>query len=236
MISSIPKWLGDLFEGTLRPNVKIRDTTYLSPKIKKIRFQGNVSRLNIPMGYANVIRVSETEFRNYTLIHHDTENDIFDIVFHIHGNGVGSHYINGLTKNDELYISPPRGKKLYEPSVKKQFIFGDETSLGFASSILPSLKEYKHQYLFCFELEEENHNVPQLLGLDQYVVFQKNNSFSNENWINKLPIFETDNWLDANFILTGNITSIRIFKKILKEKKVNRILSQGYWLEGKKGI
>ena len=236
MISSIPKWIGNLFEGTLSPNVKVIQTTYLSPQIKRIRFHGKVSNMKIQIGYANVIRVSETEFRNYTVAHHDIENDIFDIIFHIHGNGVGSKYIDSLTTNDEVYISPPRGKKMYEPAVKRQFIFGDETSLGFASSILPSLKKRDHQYQFCFELDKENFNVPQLLGLEDFLLFPKTDSASSEIWINELPIFETDNWREANFILTGNVSSVQTFKKVLKAKKAGRILSQGYWLEGKKGL
>lgn len=236
MISSIPKWIGNLFEGTLSSNVKVIQTTYLSQQIKKIRFQGDLARMNIQIGYANVIRVSETEFRNYTISHYDKKSGIFDVIFHIHGNGIGSGYINGLILNDELYISPPRGKKLYEPGVKKQLIFGDETSFGFACSILPSLKKHKHQYQFYLELDEENHNVPQLLGLDQFTVFPKNNSFVSENWINSLPIFKTDNWQETNFILTGNVKSLKTFRKVLRDKNAGRIISQGYWLEGKKGL
>ena len=236
MISSIPKWIGDLFEGTLRPNVKIVETTYLSPQIKKIRFKGKVSKTTIPIGYANVIRVSETQFRNYTIAHHDKENGLLDIVFHIHGNGVGSQYIDGLTTNDELYISPPRGKKMYDPNVKKQIIFGDETSLGFAISMLPNLKDNRHQYHFYFELDEENYNVTQLLGLKQCTVFPKSNSLRNLNWINDSPIFDAIDWHDANFILTGNVSSIQSFRKLLKEKKTGKILAQGYWLQGKKGL
>ena len=236
MISSIPKWMGGLLEGILSPNVKVLQTTYISPHIKKIRFQGNAFKQDISIGYANVIRVSETELRNYTVVHYDNKHGIFDMVFHIHGNGVGSSYIDRLGTNDELYISPARGKKMYNPNVKKQFIFGDETSLGFACSILPSLKQNNHQFQYYFQLDKENSNAPQLLGLEHYTTFPKNDSFGNENWIRNLPVFETTDWLHANFVLTGNVKSIQTFRKVLKEKKMEKILSQGYWLEGKKGL
>lgn len=236
MISSIPKWMSGLLESALNYNATILQITNVSPQIKKIRFQGNLSKMNIQIGYANVIRVSKTEFRNYTIAHHDTKNDILDIIFHTHGNGVRSQYIDSLAINDQLYISPARGKKMYNPNVKKQFIFGDETSLGLACSMLSSLKQNKHQFQYYFQLDRENINAPHLLGLEHYATFPKNGSFANENWMRNLPIFETPDWLHANFILTGNVKSIQTFRKVLKEKKVENILSQGYWLEGKKGL
>ena len=61
--------------------------------------------MNFQIGYANVIRVSETEYRNYTVAYHDIEKGIFDIIFHLHGKGVGCQYIDSLVTNDELYIS-----------------------------------------------------------------------------------------------------------------------------------
>lgn len=236
MISSIPKWMGGLLEGVLSPNVKVLQTTYISPQIKKIRFQGNAFKQNIPIGYANVIRVSDTELRNYTVARHDNKTGIFDMVFHIHGNGVGSKYIDCLGTNDEMYISPARGKKMYNPGVKKQFFVGDETSLGFACSIFPSLQQNKNQFQFYFQLDKGNNDAPGLLGLEYYTTFPKSDSFSNENWVRELPFFRSNDWQDANFILTGNVQSIQNFRKVLKEKKMGNILSQGYWLKGKKGL
>src|SRR3546814_14985264 len=66
------------------------------------------------------------------------------------------------------------GKKQYEPTIKQHLIFGDETSFGLACSFLPYLKMNQHQFQFYFELDESNFNVPQLLGLENYSVFSKN--------------------------------------------------------------
>lgn len=228
--------MSGLVEGVLSPNVQVLHATYITPHIKKIRFHGNAFKQNISIGYANVIRVSETELRNYTVAHHDNKNGIFDMVFHVHGNGVGSRYIDRLDINDEMYISPARGKKMYNPSVKKQFIFGDETSLGFACSILPDLQQNKNQFQYYFQLDKANNDAPGLLGLEHYTTFPKTDSFSNENWVRELPVFKSNDWKDANFILTGNVQSIQNFRKVLKEKKMGNILSQGYWLKGKKGL
>ena len=236
MISTIPKWMIGLFGNKLSPNVKVVATTFLSLQVKKIRFQGDLTEWDFSIGYASVIRVSETEFRNYTVAYHDKENGVFDIIFHIHGNGVGSKFIDSLQVSDELFISPPRGKKLYEINEKQQFFFGDETSLGVACALLPLLKKNKHQFQFYFELDEANKSVPELLELENYTVFPKNNSFRNEKWIITLPLFQTHEWKTANLALVGNVKSVQTFRKVLKEKKLGNIYSQGYWLEGKKGL
>lgn len=236
MISSIPKWVGDVFGGLLRPNMKVLEISNISPYIRKIRLEGDISRMNLQIGYANVIRVSETEYRNYTISFHDAKEGIADIVFHIHGNGVGSRYIDSLNAGDELYLSSPRGRKEYDPNVKRQFIFGDETSLGLACSFLPVLRENRHQFQFYFELDEANQNAPQQLGLENYTVFLKNGLFRDEKRISDLPGFRVTDWQGANFILTGNVRSVQAFRKVLKDTGAGKILSQGYWLEGKKGL
>lgn len=236
MISSIPKWMIALFGNKLSPNVTVVEITFISLQIKKIRFQGDISEWDFSIGYASVIRVSETEFRNYTVAYHNKENGVFDIIFHIHGNGVGSKFIESLKVSDELFISPPRGKKLYEQNEQQQFFFGDETSLGVAFAILPLLKKNNHQFQFYFELDEENKSVPELLELENYTVFTKNNSFRNEKWLNTLPLFQTQEWNKSNFALVGNAKSVQTFRKVLKDKKQGNIYSQGYWLEGKKGL
>ncbi|MGV3765978.1 MAG: FAD-binding oxidoreductase [Chitinophagaceae bacterium] len=236
MISTIPKWIGDLFESTLRPNVKVMDTSCISPNVTRIRFKGDISKMNFQPGYANVIRVTETEYRNYTVAFHDKEKGVFDIIFHIHGNGVGSKYINALKKGDELYISHPRGRQYYDPAVKQQFVFGDETGLGVALSLMPYFKKNNHTFQYCFELDGANKNAPGILGLENYTVFPKDGSFWQEKWIHDLPLFRDPDWKTGNFILVGNVKSVLAFKKVLKDNMSGKIITQGYWLEGKKGL
>ncbi len=236
MISTIPKWIGDLLENSVGPSVTVLETVYITPAIKKICFQGNISKMNFLIGGASVIRVSDTEYRNYTIAYHNIEKGILEIVFNIHGNGVGSRYMDTLKTGDKIHISSPRGHKAYDPTVKQHFIFGDETSLGLACSLLPSLKENNHQFQFYFELDEENINAPQSLGLENFTVFPKNNSFRNEKWISDLPIVKASDWQTAKFILAANVKSVQTFRKVLKNTATGKIFAQGYWLEGKKGL
>ncbi len=236
MISKIPKWIGDLLEKSIGPNLTVLEIVKVTPSIKKIRFQGDISKMKFIPGGASVTRVSETEYRNYTIADYNIEKGIVEIIFHIHGNGIGSQYFDSLKIGDSALISEPRGRNQYNPEVKQHFIFGDETSLGLACSLFPILKQNQHQFQFYFELNEENINAPQILGLENYLVFPKDGSFRNEKEIHELPVFNTTDWLSANFILTGNAQSLQTFKKVLKQKITGKIYSQWYWLEGKKGL
>lgn len=236
MISSIPKWLGNLFETSLRPNMDVVETTYVSTQIKKIRLRGDISKMNFQLGYANVIRVSETEFRNYTVAAYDDAGGTIDILCHIHGKGTGSRFMDGLRAGDQLYMSIPRGKKFYEGAVSQYVLFGDETSLGLANAFLPTLKSNKHDYRFYFELDEENRRAPDALELDNVAVFPKSGIFRSEPELRTLPIFASDRWQEANFVLTGNVASMQNIRKVLKGWARGKVSFQGYWLEGKQGL
>lgn len=236
MISTLPKWAGGILESLVGQRAEVINTSYLSPHLKKVRFRSDIAHVNFQIGYASVLRVNEIEYRNYTIAYHNSKMGILDIIFHIHDNGPGSQYAHNLSIGDQLYISNPRGHKVYNPKIQRQFFFGDETSLGLACSMLPILKQNKHLFQFYLELDDANKDVPGLLGLENYRIFSKNKSFFNEKWIDELPIFQGEDWLHASYILVGNVNSIQTFRKALKKKGVKSISAQGYWLQGKKGL
>lgn len=236
MISSMPKWAGDLVEGLMAPKVRVGKISFISPQLRKIRFQGHIDRMNFQIGYASVIRVSETEYRNYTVAYYDIREGIMDFVFHIHGNGIGSSVIDALKIGDELFITGPRGRKEYDSTIKRYLIFGDETSLGLACAFLPVLQLNHHLFQFYFELDEANNNAPAMLGLENYTVFPKDGSFKNGEWISRLPVFNQPDCNETRFVLTGNARSVQTFRKVVKNKGRGKASHQGYWLEGKKGL
>ncbi|MGG5598583.1 siderophore-interacting protein [Myroides sp. C8-3] len=236
MISTLPKWVSSLFGNALRPNMKIVEIIYLSTAIKQIRFKGDISKWNFQAGYANVIRINDTDFRNYSVAVYNLEESTFDMIFTLHGNGVGSDLIASLQVGDELFISLPRGKRLYESFVEQQLFFGDETSLGLACFLLPLFKENKQRFHFYFELNASNEEVPQRLGLENFTIVPKNNACKERTWMENMSLFEDPSWINANFILTGNVNSVQQIRKTLKAKKGGKICFQGYWLEGKKGL
>lgn len=236
---SAPKWVFDVFDRLLSTKSSlmiITEVEYLSATVKRIQFSGNFTDVHVGVGSFIDFRVSDTEARRYTISDMDTTNGLLELIVHLHGNAPGSCFMDRLNTGDDVHINPPRAYNYYDPSVKKYVIFGDETSLALACSFLPVLTQHQHAFQFYLELDEENQHIPTRLQLKNCSVFSKNGSFSDEKWVNALPIVQSAEWQQANFVLTGNAQSVRTFRKVLKDKCKGKIVSHGYWLEGKKGL
>lgn len=233
------KWFGDVMDSLMASKIPLMITTgvwYLNPKMKKIRFEGNLSGLDFQLGYAVFIRVSDTEYRNYTASYVDVEKGILELLVFLHSDAPGCRFIDAIKVGDQVHIGMPRGSRQYDASVKKQVIFGDETSLALACSFYPFLKKNIHQFQFYFELDTSNELLPGLLGLENYTIFPKG-SFKMEDWVATLPILKESVWQNANFVLTGNVQSVQTFRKLLKKNNIKgRIFTKGYWMEGKEGL
>lgn len=236
---SAPKWVLDVFDRVLSSKssmMEVKKVDYLSSTLKRIQFKGNFSQLNFGVGSFIDFRVSDTEARRYTVSCIDLTRGLLELIVHLHGEAPGSCFMEKLHIGDMVSINPPRPYKYYDQSAKKYVIFGDETSLGLASSFLPVLLQHGHQFQFYLELEDQNKGIASLLQLKNCTVFEKNGSFSDEKWVNTLPVVQSPEWQHANFVLTGNAKSVRTFRKVLKAKNIGKIVSHGYWLEGKKGL
>ncbi|WP_394678418.1 FAD-binding oxidoreductase [uncultured Sphingobacterium sp.] len=236
---SAPKWLFDTLEFLTPklPLTEVVETVSLSKSVKKICFNGNLKNVQFAVGSFIDFRINATEARRYTVSYADTEKGLFEFIVYLNGKGCGSRYMADLKVGDNIVMYKPRGlSRYYDKTVQRFVIFGDETSLALACSFLPMLKKNKHQFVFLFELDEENKNVPELLGLENCLIFPKNFLVSMEDWAGKLPMINTPDWEEANFVLTGNVKSAQQFRKIIKEKTNGNVFLHGYWLAGKKGL
>lgn len=235
-----PKWLNDTVETLISskmPEVRVTETEYVNPFIKRIRLQGDLKGLTFHTGYAIAIRVNDNEYRNYTPVFTDAENGILELIVHLHADAPGSRYINNLAMGDELRLSPPRGKKVFSEAVKQYFLFGDETTLALACALNERVKENNALVQFYFELDDQNKNVPGLLGLDNYSVFSKQKTFTDAALIDQLPLFQTPGYKEAQFIVSGNATSVQTVRRSLKQHAVTgNIIAQAYWAVGKTGL
>ncbi|MCS3800657.1 siderophore-interacting protein [Niastella sp. OAS944] len=235
-----PKWFNDTVEtllGSKMPRVKVTETEYLNPFIKRIRLQGELNDWHCHAGYATGVRISDTEYRNYTPSFDDVENGIVELIVHLHGDGPGSRYMNNLSIGDELKLIMPRGKKVYSEDVKQYFFFGDETTLAMACALNERAKKNKALLHFYFELDAENKNIPAILGLDNYSVFSKNKTLANVELVNQLPMFQMPGYKEATFIVSGNATSVQTVRRAIKQYGVSgSIIAQAYWAAGKTGL
>jgi NADPH-dependent ferric siderophore reductase len=238
---TVPKWLNDTLER-LAPSmlrmVKVTDITYLSPNVKKIRMTGDFSKIQFDPGYTISFRVSPTELRHYTVSYGNTTDGVIEFIAYIHGDAVGANFMKNLIPGDEpVQIAVLGSNKQYNPTVKKQLVFGDETSLSLMSSFQPLFVRNEHTSLFLIELDEINRGVPKLLGLENYAVYNKHDIFRDQDKTRLNNVIYNSDWTDANVILTGNVHSLQNFRKVLKElNHKGRIYVKGYWVEGKKGL
>lgn len=235
---SAPKWLFDVVERLMPklPSLQVAKSESLSPSVKRIHLAGDVTLLDFREGYSIDFRVTDTDVRRYSPSSIDIVTGTLELIVHLHGDGPGRRFMDALKPGDVVDVAQPRGHKHYDESVKKYVFFGDETSLAAACSFYKSFKKNGQQFQFYFELDEENKNVPQLLGLENYTVFPKDNSFHSPEWIGELMVLQAPGWHDAVFVLTGNVKSVQEFRRALKGIAKGKVHAQGYWLQGKKGL
>ncbi|HEX8608382.1 MAG TPA: FAD-binding oxidoreductase, partial [Pedobacter sp.] len=89
----VPKWVANAMETVFSSQIRkvvVTEIIYLNPHIVKVSFKGNLEKIKFRSGQAIAIRVNETNFRNYTPSHWDSKKGIFEVIFHLHGNGPGS--------------------------------------------------------------------------------------------------------------------------------------------------
>lgn len=191
---SAPKWLFDTldFLTPKLPLTEVVEAVSLSKSVKKICFKGDLKNVQFAVGSFIDFRINATEARRYTVSYADTEKGLFEFIVYLNGKGCGSRYMSDLKVGDNIVMYKPRGEsRYYDKTAKKFVIFGDETSLALACSFLPMLKKNNHQFVFLFELDEENKNVPKLLSLENCLIFPKNVSSSMDDWGSKLPMINT---------------------------------------------
>ncbi|WPV66253.1 siderophore-interacting protein [Chitinophaga sp. LS1] len=228
---NVPKWVADQMENLLPSkfmNIEVGDISQYSREIKVITFHTDLSKIDCFPGSAINFRVSDTEIRHYTPVDFNKTNGTFDIYFHIHGNGPGSHLADQLTPGDHLKVSVPGGRKIYDPGKHTHFFFGDETSLGFYISLLGEINKNNGKAFGIFELNEPDLPTPYNIRI-----------------VPKTPdaaLAELDKYIneyrEAIFYLTGNVASVQQFRTALKKHDVSsrNIKLQGYWAEGSVGL
>ncbi|MCO5247522.1 MAG: FAD-binding oxidoreductase [Chitinophagales bacterium] len=234
-----PKWLFDAVElfTTNQTIAEVVETKFISTSIKKICLKSGFKKKAFSVGAYIDFRVSDTEVRRYTVSSFDAKKNTIEILVYIHNGTPGCFFMDNLGIGDRIRLNKLNElRKYYNDTKGKYVIFGDETSLGIARSFMPLLKKNQQQFLFYFELDEENRKIPELLEMENYEVFSKTNTFKNQEWIDNLSVFQTSAWENAHFVLTGNVQSVQTFRKVIKEKTSGKIHVHGYWLKGKKGL
>lgn len=236
---SAPKWLFDTVELLMpnQPLAEITETKWLSPSVKKISFPGDFIKWNFSIGSYIDSRVTNTEVRRYTVSFAGAGDGVLELIVHLHGGRCGSNFMRNLEVGTQINMNKPRNDRRYYDATANRFvIFGDEISLGLARSFLSVLKKNNQNFQFIFKLTGENKNIPELIELENSIVFPRNGSFKDEDWIKNLLATQIPGWREANFVLTGNVKSAQTFRRVIKYLTTGKIYLHGYWLEGRKGL
>jgi NADPH-dependent ferric siderophore reductase len=234
----IPKILGELM-NFMFSKVTVTFTEMISPSVKLVRFKGVFPKVNFKIGQAIILKVNDTNYRNYTPSEWDSKSGTFEVIFHIHHNGPGSSFIENLQINDQVNIVFPRGFNIYNQEAKYHFLFGDETCLSVFRSLKNQINGDSSNYLGILELDSSSFEVPIKLGIQLDAVSKSVNK--GEFAVEALYRIEStvwNLWSNGFFYLMGNAKSIQKFKAALKEKGVSNknIYTQPFWSEGKIGL
>jgi NADPH-dependent ferric siderophore reductase len=241
-MARVPEWVANamehIFNGSIR-KVQVSKITYESPCIVKMTFKGSFCNVNFKVGQAISIRVNETSYRNYTPSYWNSENGVFQVVFHLHGGGPGSNYISQLQINDTITVVLPRGFDVYRAEHKYHFLYGDETSIGLFESLQRVIEENGQEYIGILELNKESTELKTngTLGLE-IIDSSVEKAQKAIALLDKIPQRVWELWKDGAFYLIGNGRAIQKFRNALKDKgvKFKNIKTQPYWIEGKCGL
>lgn len=240
----IPKWLGDtmetVFSRMIIP-VSVAGVEYIFPGLKKIIMQGDFSKIKFTPGNVIEFRVTDTDFRHYTISNFDKEKGICEMLVYLHGQSVGCKWIENLKAGDSLKMMGPGGKLSYQFSFQQHFVFGDETSLGLILCMEEAALKNKQSFFGLIELEKKH--LEWINYLNSKSINSAESCFENPakpciDLLNNMENYFGENIDDTCFYLTGRAKSIQAFRKFLTEKGISykQIKTEPYWAEGKKGL
>ena len=162
------------------PLVRVVEKIEFTPSIMQITFEGKFETLNLTPGAYLSFKLNYTQTRKYTLAAVDSAKGIFQCIVYLHNNqGVGRHLMKELRIGDTLSVNSLRANSNYLNLQTRKFVFfGDETSLGLALSLLAKWRNQACDFLFLFELDSENKEVPLQLGFNNMHVYDKKKNLS----------------------------------------------------------
>ncbi|MEM0991749.1 MAG: siderophore-interacting protein [Bacteroidota bacterium] len=240
---TVPKWLANgmekVFSGMMQP-VEVSEIEYLDKRLKRVRFSGDLSKTKFTAGDAIEFRIDDTNFRHYTPSFYDKSDGICEVLFYLHGYGIGSDWANDLKVGDRMKLMGPGGKMKFKEEARQHFCFGDETSLGVCLSFQTAVQQAERKLQCLLELEPTTKNWVNLIQLDTEIVEKSKEKPAKGaiEWLDEQTEATWGDWQDSIFYLTGRAKSIQVFRKALINKGVNakQIQRMPYWAEGKKGL
>lgn len=239
----LPKGMIDTIEKLLSFKffeAEVKSAVYINPEILQVSFAADLHNIDFYIGSAVMVRTGSKDLRHYTISAFNRDTGLFEILFHIHGNGPGSDLAARLEIGEKLKLAVPGGKKMFVPESNHHFLFGDETSLSLIQIFIAEIQKTGALHDGVIELNAQNLEVPEKLDINLQSVLRtpKTPAAQAIAYLMELKT-ETDFPLEqCAFYLTGNVASVHAFRKEIKKLGVSskNIKFQGYWAEGSIGL
>ncbi len=235
-MSTLSSWLGSTMETVfshLFHTVQVTGTSLLSPQLKLITMQGELSDMRFVPGQDIKIRVTDLDFRHYTPTFFDKEKGLCQLLIHLHGKGPGSEWAENLKSGDQVKLFRPDGGMRFDNEASHHFFFGDETSIGLFNLLKERALEEDKEYFGVLELSEENQDALSKLRLMLDTVQSHPDNPAGEAiaWMEDMHPDCWAAWKNARFYLAGRVASIQRFRKYLRQRGVSsrQISSDAYW-------
>ncbi|WP_442678532.1 siderophore-interacting protein [Sphingomonas sp. ASY06-1R] len=186
-------------------------------------------KVQIAMGSAFVTRT-------YTPMNWDAAAGRTHLLGYMHGEGPGSGWLRGLATGDECDIFGPRASLDTRRAPVQLAIFGDETSLALAHTLVSADKARAR--CCCFELRdvESGRAVLARLGLEGATLIAQRDD--DAHWRQMEAALTPAADAGAFFVLTGKASTIQRLRQSLLGRGVpaTRIRTKAYWAPGKCGL
>ncbi|MFT3703044.1 MAG: siderophore-interacting protein [Agriterribacter sp.] len=223
---SLQKWLGDtmnvVFSKMVHP-VSVTKSEYLNERLKRVRFEGDLSGTKFKSGNVVAFRVTPNDFRHYTPSYYNESKGICEIIFYLHGKGVGSQWAEELSPGYSSRFIGPGRRLSYSLQSSNHFIFGDETSLGLMSCMHAEAERNNHSFFALMETGSTNRHWNSFFPSIPAVYITSSIEYPAKSGI--LFFEQLDDWLVAMehtaFYLTGRAKSILAVRKYLLSKGVS---------------
>ncbi len=216
----------------------VRKTERVGERFRLITIGGDdlVERLWHP-GYMLQFSFGSWESRAYTPHSYDAASGCFEFVGFVHGNGMGSAWLESVSVGEPCVLVGPRAAINLETIARPLLFFGDETSFSTAAALGATSLGYRVvEFVFEVANPEECAPILQKLGLAHGTVFRREPDERHLDAVERhvLGAFESP----RRGIFTGKAGSISRLYKAARRAGVpgKQITNIAYWSPGRQGF
>lgn len=239
----IATWTDSMEENILdriMPPVTVISVEHACKDLKRIVMEGDFSKIKHNSGNIIEFRITDRDYRRYTVSYLDRENGICEILVYLHDRGVGSRWMDEIRVGDTARILWSESKIRYQCAHTKHFVFGDESAAGLMQSIAHEAQRHGHEYYCIAELEDDHFYWMDTLSIQATLVEKEYNPAAQYAvaGIAAMDACFWQQWNDAAFYITGRAKSVSAVRKALMQKGIalKNIYTESYWAEGKRGL